>query len=198
MDQRVRAQPDAHVTDTPQANWNRRRYADSSGTVQVEAYSIQGAGHSLPMSGMAAAAIAVLRPHRRPPTADPPSTPTRSTPPSPRPRRRGAGSRYTPNAWNTGLTANITITNTGTTAVNGWTLTLTWPGNQQITNAWNATVTQSGAQVTARNVPYNATIAPGAAVTLRLPGHPQRHQPRPHAIRPQRHRRAPCHLVPYV
>ena len=35
-------------TDTPQANWNRRRYADASGTVQVEAYSIQGAGHSLP------------------------------------------------------------------------------------------------------------------------------------------------------
>ena len=45
-------------TDTPAANWNRRRYADSSGTVQVEAYSIQGAGHSLPSSGMAAYAVA--------------------------------------------------------------------------------------------------------------------------------------------
>jgi poly(hydroxyalkanoate) depolymerase family esterase len=44
-------------SDTPQANWNRRRYADTAGTVQVEAYSIQGAGHSLPSSGMAAAAI---------------------------------------------------------------------------------------------------------------------------------------------
>ncbi|MFF1607671.1 alpha/beta hydrolase family esterase [Amycolatopsis sp. NPDC058278] len=43
-------------TDTPQAGWNRRRYADS--TVKVEAYSIQGAGHSLPAAGMAAAAIA--------------------------------------------------------------------------------------------------------------------------------------------
>ncbi|WP_456238345.1 extracellular catalytic domain type 1 short-chain-length polyhydroxyalkanoate depolymerase [Micromonospora tarapacensis] len=44
-------------TDTPQANWNRRRYADSSGTVRVEAYSIQGAGHSLPSAGMARVAI---------------------------------------------------------------------------------------------------------------------------------------------
>ena len=35
-------------TDTPQSGWSRRRYADSSGTVQVEAYSIQGAGHTLP------------------------------------------------------------------------------------------------------------------------------------------------------
>ncbi|MDH2430921.1 PHB depolymerase family esterase, partial [Sphaerisporangium sp. TRM90804] len=44
-------------TDTPQTNWNRRRYADTTGTVQVEAYSIQGAGHNLPSSGMAAIAV---------------------------------------------------------------------------------------------------------------------------------------------
>ncbi|WP_410671600.1 alpha/beta hydrolase family esterase [Amycolatopsis sp. cmx-4-68] len=42
-------------TDTPQAGWNRRRYG--SGATQVEAYSIQGAGHSLPAAGMAAYAI---------------------------------------------------------------------------------------------------------------------------------------------
>jgi poly(hydroxyalkanoate) depolymerase family esterase len=39
-------------TDTPRQNWNRRRYAD-----KVEAYSIQGAGHSLPSTGMAAVAL---------------------------------------------------------------------------------------------------------------------------------------------
>jgi poly(hydroxyalkanoate) depolymerase family esterase len=44
-------------TDTPVTNWNRSRFADSSGTVRVEAYSVQGAGHSLPSSGMAAYAI---------------------------------------------------------------------------------------------------------------------------------------------
>ncbi|MEO3796004.1 PHB depolymerase family esterase [Nonomuraea sp. B10E15] len=44
-------------TDTPQANWNRSRYATSSGTVQVEAYSVQGAGHALPQGGMALYAI---------------------------------------------------------------------------------------------------------------------------------------------
>ncbi|MEU4510893.1 PHB depolymerase family esterase [Nonomuraea wenchangensis] len=44
-------------TDTPQAGWNRSRYADPSGTVQVEAYSIQGAGHVLPQSGMARYAV---------------------------------------------------------------------------------------------------------------------------------------------
>lgn len=44
-------------TDTPRAGWNRRQYADSSGMVKVEAYSVSGAGHDLPQTGMAAAAI---------------------------------------------------------------------------------------------------------------------------------------------
>jgi poly(hydroxyalkanoate) depolymerase family esterase len=44
-------------TDTPQSGWTRRRFADSSGTVQVEAYTIAGAGHDLPHPGMAAYAI---------------------------------------------------------------------------------------------------------------------------------------------
>ncbi len=44
-------------TDTPQSGWTRTRYADSSGTVDVEAYSIAGAGHVLPETGMAAYAI---------------------------------------------------------------------------------------------------------------------------------------------
>ncbi|MEU0882738.1 PHB depolymerase family esterase [Lentzea sp. NPDC005914] len=39
-------------TDTPRPNWNRRRYGD-----KVEAYSIQGAGHTLPSAGMAAVAL---------------------------------------------------------------------------------------------------------------------------------------------
>ncbi|MEE1941314.1 PHB depolymerase family esterase [Streptomyces sp. TRM 70361] len=44
-------------TDRPQPSWNRQRFADQNGTVRVEAISVSGAGHSLPMGGMAAAAI---------------------------------------------------------------------------------------------------------------------------------------------
>ncbi|MCX7680582.1 MAG: cellulose-binding domain-containing protein, partial [Anaerolineae bacterium] len=62
------------------------------------------------------------------------------------------------NDWGTGATVNVTIRNNGTTAINGWTLAWTFPGNQQITNMWNATYTQSGASVTARNMDYNAAI----------------------------------------
>jgi len=46
-------------SDTPVANWNRTRYNDSSGKTQVEAYSIAGAGHQLPVQGSGMAAYAI-------------------------------------------------------------------------------------------------------------------------------------------
>ncbi|MCO5974847.1 extracellular catalytic domain type 1 short-chain-length polyhydroxyalkanoate depolymerase [Actinoallomurus soli] len=46
-------------SDVPVTNWNRTRYNDSSGTTQVEAYSIAGAGHQLPIQGTAMAAYAI-------------------------------------------------------------------------------------------------------------------------------------------
>jgi cellulase/cellobiase CelA1 len=61
------------------------------------------------------------------------------------------------------FTANVTIANTGSSAINGWTLAFTFPGGQKITNFWNAAVTQVGASVTATNMSWNATIAPGGS-----------------------------------
>ncbi len=144
-------------TDTPQPNWNRRRYADSTGAVRVEAYSIQGAGHSLPAAGMAAAAVAFFG-----------LTGTPDPDPDPDPDPEPGACRVTTAvyAWNTGLTANMTITNTGTAATNGWTLTFTLPSGQTITSGWNASYSPSSGQVTARNVTHNATIAPNSSVTV--------------------------------
>ncbi|GAB2883986.1 hypothetical protein GCM10027074_60760 [Streptomyces deserti] len=45
-------------TDSPQPGWTRTRYGSAGAQAPVEAISIQGAGHSLPESGMAARAIA--------------------------------------------------------------------------------------------------------------------------------------------
>jgi len=70
------------------------------------------------------------------------------------------------NAWNTGLTANITITNTASTAVNGWSLAFALPGGQTITSGWNATYSPAAGQVTARNVGHNTVIAPNGSVTI--------------------------------
>ena len=72
--------------------------------------------------------------------------------------------------WAGGLVANVTVGNTGTTTINGWTLSFTFPGDQKITNAWNATVTQSGTSVTAKNLNYNSTIGPGASTSFGFQG----------------------------
>jgi glucuronoarabinoxylan endo-1,4-beta-xylanase len=73
---------------------------------------------------------------------------------------------YTMSTWNNGFTAAITITNTGTTTINGWTLTFTLPAGQSITSGWNATFSPASGQVSARNLSYNGTLAPGASVDL--------------------------------
>jgi mannan endo-1,4-beta-mannosidase len=63
-----------------------------------------------------------------------------------------------------GFTANVTIANTGTTAISGWTLGFTFPSGQQVSQGWGATWAQSGATVSAVNADYNRTIAPGSSV----------------------------------
>ena len=72
----------------------------------------------------------------------------------------------TVNAWNTGLTAQVTIANTGGSAVNGWSLGFTLPAGQTITSGWNATYSPASGSVTARNASYNGTIAAGSSVSI--------------------------------
>lgn len=72
---------------------------------------------------------------------------------------------YKTNDWGSGFTADLTITNRGTAAIDGWTLTYGYTGNQKLTNGWNGTWSQSGQTVTVQNASYNGTIAAGAAVS---------------------------------
>ncbi|MEU5216815.1 PHB depolymerase family esterase [Streptomyces sp. NPDC020807] len=47
------------ATDTPAANWTRTRYDNRAGVTQVEAYSLAGTGHQLPVQGTRMAADAI-------------------------------------------------------------------------------------------------------------------------------------------
>ncbi|GIH56430.1 rhamnogalacturonan lyase [Microbispora rosea subsp. aerata] len=73
------------------------------------------------------------------------------------------------NQWQGGFGAAVTITNLGD-AINGWTLTWSYTAGQTVTHAWNATVTQSGAQVTARDAGYNASIPSGGTTSFGFNG----------------------------
>jgi len=65
------------------------------------------------------------------------------------------------NQWNTGFQAATIIENTGTVGVTSWTLKWTFPGNQQITNLWNGSYSQSSANAIVNNLNYNGAIQPG-------------------------------------
>jgi cellulose 1,4-beta-cellobiosidase len=69
---------------------------------------------------------------------------------------------YTVNQWNTGFTANLTVTNLGD-PINGWTLRWTFSGNQQITQSWNSRFSQSGQQATLTNEAWNGNLGTNAS-----------------------------------
>ncbi|MFE2217571.1 cellulose binding domain-containing protein [Streptomyces canus] len=76
---------------------------------------------------------------------------------------------YTTNEWSGGFTAQIRVKNLGA-ALNGWRLAWTYGGDQQVTSAWNAQVTQSGGAVTAVNAAHNAVLAADGTVDFGLQG----------------------------
>lgn len=100
----------------------------------------------------------------------PTPTPTPGHTPTPTPGGSASVSYAVTNQWSGGFGASITITNTGSTAINGWTLIFSFSAGQQVTQGWNGTFSQSGSQVTITNVSYNGSIAPGASVSLGFNG----------------------------
>ena len=71
--------------------------------------------------------------------------------------------------WSTGFGASVSITNLGS-AVTSWTASWTFSGNQQVTQLWNGTVSQSGQAVTVANASYNGSVATNAAVSFGFNG----------------------------
>ncbi|MEU8664266.1 cellulose binding domain-containing protein, partial [Actinoplanes philippinensis] len=82
----------------------------------------------------------------------------------------GCAVKYTVSSqWQGGFGADVAVTNLGD-PLTGWTLTWSYGAGQTVTQAWNATVTQSGAAVTAKNVSYNGALATNATATFGFNG----------------------------
>jgi O-glycosyl hydrolase len=76
----------------------------------------------------------------------------------------------TQSQWTGGFVASVTIANNGSSAINGWTLAFTFPGDQKITSAWNGVASQSGENVTITNESYNALIPTAGSTSLGFQG----------------------------
>ena len=155
-------------TEYPQPNWVRRVY----GSGEVEAWTIQGAGHDLPHPGMAAYAISFFGldgSTPAPPTSPSPSQPPVSPSPSPSqpPAGRACEATYAlVNQWPGGFQAEVTVKNTGSSPINGWTVQWTLPSGQSIIQLWNGDLSTSGSNVTVRNVSWNGNVPAGGSTSF--------------------------------
>jgi hypothetical protein len=90
--------------------------------------------------------------------------PSSSTPPPPPPGGCAVTAAVT-GSWSGGYQTQLTVRNTGSSAIAGWTTSFSFPGGQQLASSWNAVATQSGSRVTATNQAYNGALAAGASTT---------------------------------
>lgn len=99
--------------------------------------------------------------------SNPTPTPT-PQPPTPTPQSGGSCSiAYSiQNQWNTGFTGSVTLNNTSSNTINGWTLTFTFTDGQQVTQGWDGTWTQQGSTVTVTNASYNGTINARGSINI--------------------------------
>jgi endoglucanase len=67
--------------------------------------------------------------------------------------------------WGSGYTGAIRFTNTGSSAINGWTIGWKYSDGTQVTSAWNAILTGSN-PYSATNVSYNSAVQPGQSVEV--------------------------------
>ncbi|MFI7250297.1 cellulose binding domain-containing protein [Micromonospora chalcea] len=76
------------------------------------------------------------------------------------------------NDWGNGYVANVEVINTGTKAVDGWTLTWTWPTAwQQVNSGWSATWDQQGRNVRVTPTADNRRLAAdGGSTTVGFVG----------------------------
>ncbi|MEU5904545.1 cellulose binding domain-containing protein [Micromonospora sp. NPDC047467] len=110
-------------------------------------------------------------PTTTPPTSTPPTTaPPTTAPPTTPPPTGGPGAcaatYRTVNTWPGGFQAEVTVANTSTTSINGWTVRLSLAGGQAISSLWNGVNTGTTGTVSVRNAPYNGSLGPNASTTF--------------------------------
>lgn len=72
--------------------------------------------------------------------------------------------------WPGGFQAEVTVRDTGGSAVDGWALRWAFSVGQRITHLWGGTPVQSGSGVTVAFAPYTASIPASGSVTLGFTG----------------------------
>ncbi|MFD6093512.1 cellulose binding domain-containing protein [Oerskovia sp. NPDC060338] len=69
-------------------------------------------------------------------------------------------------SWPGGFQGSLTVKNTATTPVEGWSAAWTFASGEQVSQGWGGTLTQTGADVRVAAPAWSTTLAPGASATV--------------------------------
>ncbi|MET8157715.1 lytic polysaccharide monooxygenase [Sphaerisporangium sp. NPDC005289] len=99
------------------------------------------------------------------PTPTPKPTPTPTPTPSSGPGGCAA-SFHTTSTWNGGYQAEVTVRNSGSSAINSWTVNWALQSGTTINSLWSGTYTVSGSNITVKNANYNGSLGANASTTF--------------------------------
>ncbi|MFK3980719.1 cellulase family glycosylhydrolase [Micromonospora sp. NPDC050397] len=142
-------------------SWGQRIFNGANGIRQTaREASVYGGNPTTPPT------TPTTRPPTTPPTTRPPTTPPTTPPSTPPPGTRTCTATYAVTGqWQGGFQGDVRVT-AGATPISGWTVTWTFGNGQTVSQSWSATITSSGANITARNVAYNGGLGAGAGTSF--------------------------------
>lgn len=146
--------PVSTETATPQSGWTRTRYGGTGDSAAVEAVSMQGVGHNLPVQAAAAIhffGLDVPLPVSSATAVSEPGTCTATV--------------STASRWGSGFVVTVTVT-AGGSAVTGWKVTMALADGAVVTSVWNGQGTGSGGTVEVVNASGSLALAAGASTTF--------------------------------
>ncbi|MGW2101472.1 glycoside hydrolase family 3 N-terminal domain-containing protein [Streptomyces olivaceoviridis] len=100
--------------------------------------------------------------------------------PTPPPTPGACTARFrTASSWQGGYQAEVTVENTGSTALTGW--SVDWDlGGSRVTSLWNGSLTTAGGRATVRDAAFNGSLRPGDTTTFGFTAEGTAGTPAPH------------------
>ncbi|MFE1193992.1 glycoside hydrolase family 3 N-terminal domain-containing protein [Streptomyces olivaceoviridis] len=100
--------------------------------------------------------------------------------PTPPPAPGACTARFrTASSWQGGYQAEVTVENTGSTALTGW--SVDWDlGGSRVTSLWNGSLTTAGGRATVRDAAFNGSLRPGDTTTFGFTAEGTAGTPAPH------------------
>ena len=178
------SQPSIQGTATFEQYLAIRTSPTSSGTITTQNFINAWASHGMNLGtlnyqilateawggGSGNDSVSVSTGGTTPPTTSAPTTSTPTTGAPTTPPAGGSGgctATYTPvNSWTGGYQATVTVADSGSAAITGWTVKLTLAGGQTISSLWNGVNSGTTGSISVQNASYNGALSAGASTTF--------------------------------